>query len=233
MYTSSFASGSRALHDPHTPVAAVISTANSSGRSPPIALPSSLASWLSTSAPGGAEALCLDALRVVAELHESVRDGIDEARGAADEYPRPRRGRPRDLREDPRVDAPREPHPPGRPRARQRVENLESVPLLGESRELLAVDDVLERRRRVQQARRHLGAGCRSVPDHGHERHNARAARDEEKRLGRVRRLPDEVAADRSADLEAVARTYLVHEVRRDLPLVEPLDRDREPLAGC
>ncbi len=62
---------------------------------------------------------------------------------------------------------------------------------------------------------------------HRAERHHARAAADEQQRPA-VGRLPREVAADRPAELECVAGAYLVDEVRRDLTVVDSLDRQRE-----
>jgi len=79
-----------------------------------------------------------------------------------------------------------------------------------------------------QEARRH-GAGRlaarRAVAQHGHQRRDARAARDEQQRPARSDG-PGEVAADRPAQLEPVARPGLVDE---PLPALEPLDREREP----
>src|SRR5205807_9008509 len=53
----------------------------------------------------------------------------------------------------------------------------------------------------------------------------ARPACGEQHRAA-VLRLPDEVAADRPAQLDAVAGVELVGQVRRDLAVVEPLDRE-------
>ena len=59
------------------------------------------------------------------------------------------------------------------------------------------------------------------------QRHDARAASDEEERAAECG-LPDEVAADRPAELELVAGAELVDEVRRDLTVVEPLHGEHE-----
>ena len=45
-----------------------------------------------------------------------------------------------------------------------------------------------------------------------------------------VGRVPGEVAADRAAQLELVAAPELVDEVRRDLAVVQPLDREHQRL---
>ena len=65
------------------------------------------------------------------------------------------------------------------------------------------------------------------MAQHRHQRHDPRAAADEQQRPAR-RRVPDEVAADRAAQLELIAGAELVDEVRRDLAVVEPLDGERE-----
>src|SRR5438034_11087420 len=91
---------------PHTHAEAVSSTPKSSSRSPPIALPSSFRSRVSTSAPRCPEAFGSDRPRLVSELDEAVRGGVDEARRAADEHPRVLGRRPGDLLEQLAVDAP-------------------------------------------------------------------------------------------------------------------------------
>src|SRR5579864_7403169 len=44
-----------------------------------------------------------------------------------------------------------------------------------------------------------------------------------------VATAPDEETADRTAELDPVSHTYLTDQIRRHLPFVQPLDRDREP----
>ena len=140
----------------------------------------------------------------------------------------PSAGREGDLAEHLRIDAPRVPGPAGRLRARQRLEDLEPV---GRLVELGAVDDVLVAARRVEESRRRPASGPRPVPDHRHQRHDARAARDEQdRRLARA--VPDEVAANRAADLEAITLMHLGDEIGRDLAVLELLDGDRERLSG-
>ena len=71
------------------------------------------------------------------------------------------------------------------------------------------------------------------MTEHRAQRHDARASADEEQRAAE-RLLPHEVAADGTAKLELVAGTQLVDEIRRDLPVLEPLDREHELLVlGC
>ena len=97
--------------------------------------------------------------------------------------------------------------------------------------QLVAVDHVLV----VCATSRASRVGVRSprrrrAPHHRHQRHDARAAGDQQQRP-LVARLPDEVAADRAAHLEHSPSHHHVDEVRRDLAVLEPLDRDRKRLA--
>ena len=69
------------------------------------------------------------------------------------------------------------------------------------------------------------------MPGHRRQRHDARAASDQQDRFGLVR-IPDEVAADRASHLDLVALARLVHEVGRDLAFLEALDGEREAVAG-
>src|SRR3954464_6839910 len=66
------------------------------------------------------------------------------------------------------------------------------------------------------------------MAEHRHQRHDPRPARDEQERTAE-RCLPYEVAADRAAQLESIARPQLVDEIRRDLAVLETLDGDGEP----
>ena len=67
-----------------------------------------------------------------------------------------------------------------------------------------------------------------AVAQHGHQRDDARAAGDQQQRPARGDG-PGEVAADRPAQLEPVARPGLAGEPGRHLPALEPLDGEREP----
>src|SRR5436190_17925535 len=132
MYTAARASCSTAPHDPQRPVAVVISSPKTSSISPPIALPSSLRS----SATRRSESLRAYPAGLVTEAQQSVRSGVDEPRGPADEDMRLVRGWPRDLAQDLVVDAPRIPSPALGLGSRQGVGDLDSVP--GPPLELLA-----------------------------------------------------------------------------------------------
>ena len=72
-----------------------------------------------------------------------------------------------------------------------------------------------------------VAGGSGVVPLMAMLRHHTRPAGHQEQRAP-VRGPPDEVPADRTAQLEAVARPYLVDEVRRDLAAVDALDRELE-----
>ena len=62
---------------------------------------------------------------------------------------------------------------------------------------------------------------------HRHQRHEARSAADEEQRTPPCR-VPGEVAADRPAQLELVAREHVLRQVRRHLAVLDQLDRQLE-----
>src|SRR5580692_907739 len=110
----------------HSPRAPVTSCTKISWSTPPAALPSSLkaASLVSTSSSSWAESFGLDARWLVAELHERLRDRLDEGRRTADKHQRSLRCRPGNLREHRGIDAPSPPRPIRRLCARQRVNDL-------------------------------------------------------------------------------------------------------------
>src|SRR4051812_50070118 len=58
-----------------------------------------------SSRAGRSETFCAYAERIVAELHQQIRNLLDERRRAADERPRPFARRPRHLLEERTVDA--------------------------------------------------------------------------------------------------------------------------------
>jgi hypothetical protein len=65
------------------------------------------------------------------------------------------------------------------------------------------------------------------VTHHRHQRHEPRSAGDEQQRTA-VLAAPDEVPADRAAQLQLITATELVGQIRRDLAVLEPLDRQRD-----
>jgi hypothetical protein len=71
-------------------------------------------------------------------------------------------------------------------------------------------------------------AGC-TVAEHGHERTDARPA-GHQKQGTSNRHIPREVPADRSAQLELVARAQLAGQVRGHLAIGDALDGQRQPL---
>src|SRR5262245_3676833 len=205
----------------HTSVAVVISKPNSSSIMPPIALPSRRRS----SATGRSETLGLDRERRVAKGDKPIGCGIDEPRRPADENMRLLGGGPGDFLQHLVVDPPGIARPPGRVTPGKCVKDLD--PVAAAVLELLPVDDVLERSRRVEQAHRcQAGRGA----DHRHQRHHPGAPADEEDRPPVVH--PDEVAADRPTHLEAVTFTRDLDEVGGYLAVLELLDRDLQRLAG-
>ena len=89
--------------------------------------------------------------------------------------------------------------------------------------ELVAVQRVLLAARGDEHVRLDVRGAGAAMAQHRHQRHEARAAADEQQRAALVDR-PREVPADRPAQLELVARAEVVHEVRRDLAVVDELD---------
>ena len=69
----------------------------------------------------------------------------------------------------------------------------------------------------------------RAVTQHTHERNDARAAGDQEERAA-FRSLPDEITADRAAQLERIADAQLAAQVRRHFAVLELLDGERKVL---
>ena len=88
--------------------------------------------------------------------------------------------------------------------------------------ELVGVDHVGAGAGRVEEAHRQLGHREAAVAQHRHQRHDARAAADQQHRLLAA---PDEVGGERAADLDLVALHEDVVEVGRDLAVVEAVDR--------
>ena len=156
-------------------------------------------------------------------VDERVGDRFDEARRAADvdertlapAATRSRRGASRSTR----------PVRPFHPCGCSRV----NVIVVLVVRELVAVDQVAPRARRVQEPDRDLARGRAVVAEHRPQRDDAGAARDEEERAAE-RLPPDEVAADRAAQLELVPGLEASRQVRRHLAVVEPLDGEDEVL---
>jgi hypothetical protein len=72
--------------------------------------------------------------------------------------------------------------------------------------------------------RARIAAGGGAEADHGHQRYDTLAAGGEKQRPA-LRGLPYEVAANGTAELDLIARPQLVGQVRRDLAVVEALDR--------
>src|SRR5919198_1064 len=102
-----------------------------------------------------AEALGADPSGVVPERDERVRGRLDERRRPADVGQRLLVGRPRDLAEQLGVDAARIARPVLRPLAREREAHVDAV-ARAQPLELVAIDHLAQRARRVQQPRRRV-----------------------------------------------------------------------------
>ena len=118
-------------------------------------------------------------------------------------------------------------HPAGQPRPARRGAAGEGEPHLravAGPAQLVAADDVVERAGGVEQPHLPRPAPPGRAPggEHAEEGHDAGAARDELD--GAVVARPDEVPADRAAQLEQVAGDEDVGEVGRHLAVVEALD---------
>src|SRR5438034_8331081 len=76
---------------------------------------------------------------------------------------------------------------------------------------------------------RHAGCCERSVTmaQHRHQGHDPRTPGNKQERSPRLN-APNEVSADRSAQLELVTRMQLVGEIGRDFAVIETLDCERE-----
>src|SRR5580765_4709937 len=130
----------------HVPTAVVISEPKISWSRPAAALPSSINASISSSC--WAEALGLDPRRVVAELYEPARYGLDERCRAADERDGElRRNRPH-FAEQVGVDASAVAVPARRLCARKGVHDIEAVAPSRELCQLVPVDDVVQASRR-------------------------------------------------------------------------------------
>jgi hypothetical protein len=68
------------------------------------------------------------------------------------------------------------------------------------------------------------------VAQHRHQRHEARAAGEQEQRAAVIDR-PGERPADRAAQLQLISGAHLAGQVRRHLAVVDPLDRERHDVA--
>ena len=68
------------------------------------------------------------------------------------------------------------------------------------------------------------------MAQHRHQRHDAGPAGNQEQRPAEAG-VPDEVAADRAAQLDPVADDHDVVEEGRDLAVVDALDRDLDLIA--
>src|SRR6202011_6107269 len=92
-----------------------------------------------------------------------------------------------------------------------------------------AIDDVVEAAGGEEQARVRVARGGGAKPDHRHQRCDARSAGDEQQWTA-LGWLPDEVAANGTAELDLVAWLELVSEIGGDLTVV---DADDGQLEAC
>src|SRR5512132_1020381 len=153
------------------PRAVVSSKEKSSRKRPAAAFPSSFRSCSSTSSSRGSEALGADVLGCVAYAYEAVGDRLDESCRATD-VGQALGIRIRHLAKHRVVHPAGVPCPAGRLLPRQRVNDVESA-------ELIPVDHVVERPRRVEETGRDIRRRSGPVAKHRHEWDDSRSASDE------------------------------------------------------
>ena len=125
--------------------------------------------------------------RLVAGVDEQVGDALDEGRRAADEDQRPRRGAGADLGQHRGVDAPLPAGPAGR-RACACTSRRRAARRAARAVELVAVEQVVLARARTRAgAPRRRSPARAAVAQHRHQRHEARAAADEQQRAAVAR----------------------------------------------
>jgi hypothetical protein len=93
--------------------------------------------------------------------------------------------------------------------------------------ELVSVEQVVHAAARHEQPRVGRVVAVGAMAQHRHQRHQARAAGDQQQRAALLD-APGEMAADRAAQLELVAGAQLLGQVRGDLAVVDPLDGQRQ-----
>src|SRR5918992_4313036 len=207
----------------HVPVAVVISVPKTATRVPAIAFPSSASMRL---ASGGAESFGPDAGGFVAEGDEGACGRLHEGRRATDVDERALARRPVDLVEELLVDPAAVAAPSLRLLACEREADVDHV-VGRDCHQLVTVDDLRERAGRVQEPDRHRALHRPVVTQDRPERHDAGAA-GEELKWSAEGGLPDEVATDGAAQLQTVPDTKLIHEIRRNLARLQPVDPDHD-----
>src|SRR3954449_5766295 len=215
--------GLSAPHRWHVCGASVISAPNISRSRPPSALPSSHVASLLISSSCGTKALGVDGRGVMAELDQELACALHEPRRTAYEDPWPAGRRGRASAEHLCVDPARGATPFGRRLARERLMHGQAL-TAREVRQLVAIEDLIDRARGQDQSCVDRARLRRTVAQHRHQRHEPRSARYQQQRAA-IRGAPDEITADRTAQLELVARPQLVCEIRGHLTVVEALDR--------
>src|SRR5918995_7124806 len=107
------------------------------------------------------------------------------------------------------------------------MKHLRTVRAGREPLQLIPIDDVAPRPRRVDEPGPHRATRTLAVPQHRHQRDDAGSTADEQERSA-LRGLPYEVAADGATELELVAAAQLSEEVRGHLAIGQQLDGDRQ-----
>jgi len=167
-----------------------------------------------------AKAFGFQSRRIVPELDERSRGGLHHRRRAADEHVRSLGRGPGNLRQHHAVDPSLKSGPSRWGLMSQRERDLECLIVLGQSCELITVEDVAPSTRRVEKSGRHDVAGLHvrgrerdcPVAQHRHQRDDTGPARDDQERSTEPDG-PDEIATDRSAQLEPISGSEHIGEV--------------------
>src|SRR5215210_4368912 len=114
------------------------------------------------------------------------------------------------------------PLPVVRPLPGQCIEDID-VGRRIELSQLVAIDKISVGTRGVEQPGRNRAAGCGVMPE-DRTKGNYAGAAGQEKQRPPIRLSPHEVSANGTPELELVPGTKLVEEIRRYLPLLEPLN---------
>src|SRR4051794_32250773 len=138
----------------HAPRAVVSSLAKTLRNIPAAALPSSLSCDSSIYLPScRTEALSLDAIRRISQLHQNVRDCLDQRSGSTHHAQWLLRCWEGYFREDVAVDPPRKAVPSDRLASRQRQHDLQAIRVPGELVKLVLVNHLLRGASGIEQTR--------------------------------------------------------------------------------
>src|SRR5215469_6315438 len=106
------------------------------------------------------------------------------------------------------------PHPSLGGTAGERMDEREAIAVCHQLVQLIPINDVLERARRIEKSCRRPARGLTSGPQHRHEGHHSRTAGDQHQ-WHRAGWIPGEIPANRPAELDGISRAKLLSQKRR------------------